>query len=206
MNATLVFIGGTGRCGSTMLLRHLAAHPNVHAIARETNPNPNPHMAQEWCDTYLARAIGRAEKKGATHIVEKSPMSALYPLELIHRMETLTGYRSYYVHIARDRERTLESMERFGGKPWPYTGRCPGTMGERWTDRWREETRMFIDWVNYRGRACAESDDRCLYVSFDDLIVRPQSIRRITDHAGLPWDDDWLHSLEFNECKSVHIP
>lgn len=183
------------------MLRHLGKHPDVYAIPKETQPHPA--RVEEWLAKHLDSAIDKAGKKGASCVVEKSPMNALYAVDLLHRVEKATGLQCRYIHMSRDTHKTLESMERFGGKPWPHTGRVPGSMGHEWSDWWREETRLFVEWVNFRGMVWAKYDERCLCVYFDLVVNRPELMQMVTNHIGARWDKEWLECLEFKHCKTA---
>lgn len=157
------FIGGTGSCGSSMLLEVLSLHPQIHAIPGETNPD-----AQRW-GSWLAE-IARphehaAQKAGRRVILEKTPANFLIADELLGRL--MPGSR--YIHLRRNLERTADSLVRRGRYPIPF-----GPMINR-DDQGLLEARRFVAWCNDIGRGVMlRHPGRALVLDFDRLVTAPE--------------------------------
>jgi len=185
---TPVFIGGTGRCGSTLLRNVLGKHPSVYMIPGESNPHPYRH--KEWMNLRWTPAIDELQPHH-THLVEKSPQNAVFGLYLLERFKKI-GAR--YVHIARDTERTVDSIMKFGRLPHEHLGHNPT----------RTEAIKWVEWINQRGADWASLREDCLWVSFDWLVREPrETLENLLNWLDLPWDQPWFDELAFDRSKAA---
>ena len=129
-----LFIGGTGRCGTTATNIHIRQHPDIYGIQKESQYLPydkfyNPRWVRLW-KAHCRQALLDDKK----WITEKSPGNCL----IIHELLGMDP-RNKYLHITRNFEATVKTMMRGGRKyPIPNLG-IPKNP---------DECRLHIRWVN----------------------------------------------------------
>ena len=95
----ILFIGGTGRCGTTWTRRVIAAHRDVFDVPVECNMR----------DHLISGYIERAKADGYRWMAEKSPSNALCAREILRRYKD-----SRYLHVSRERSAVIASTMRAG--------------------------------------------------------------------------------------------
>lgn len=187
----VVLIGGSGRCGSTMLKQLLSKHPDLHVIPNETNPHP--YRMREWYDMRLAPAVEEAKDNGIDVVVEKSPQNVLY-YEGIALWLARRNFQPVYMHMTRDADRTAESIMKFGRIPI-----------EHWKEPFSyEHAKLWADFSNKHGTFMARKTGG-IVVDFDELVTDPApAMANICDalEIGPPSVEMW--EFPFNETKSAH--
>jgi hypothetical protein len=108
----VLFIGGSGKSGTSSAKKQIAEHPKCFAVPFESQPYPM-HRGQwaYWCKHVLGVYGREAKEKGCSWLVEKSPGNALYAAELCCRVPG-----SLYLHVCRETQATRKSLMRFGEK------------------------------------------------------------------------------------------
>ena len=161
-----IIIGGCGRSGTTLLLSILGAHPQLHAISRETGILRKERLSQSsrlWtllslsADTYVAR------KNTAIRWVEKTPRN----INNIPAINQFFRGNVKFIHIVRDGRDVILS-------------RHPTKPEEFWVDTER--------WVHDVSNGLAHEK------SYDMLLVRYERliddfdrvVQDILDFLSLP--------------------
>ena len=155
----IMFIGGTGRCGTTMLLKVLALHPELFVLPNETDPHP--FHVEQWRTKHYAPANSAALQLGAKWVVEKTPHNALYAQRFV------THYfkdKSRYLHMVRSPRMTVKSLMTRGRYVYPGAG----VIGDA------DEARAYCDWMEAHGTATVRSLGKdAAILSFDELLYFP---------------------------------
>lgn len=133
-----LWLGGTGRSGTTAALIAIGAHPDIYRVPNETKYAPwmTAGGHARWVERWENREL-LAQEQEAPWMLEKSPGNVFWARELL---EEYPG--SKYLHVYRDREATIATMLR-GERRFPIPG-----MGRPydWT-----EAAMHYDYINSLG-------------------------------------------------------
>ena len=143
-----IIIGGCGRSGTTLLLSILGAHPQLHAISRETGILRKERLSQSprlWTLLSLSADTYTARKDTARRWVEKTPRN----INNISAINQFFKGNVKFIHIVRDGRDVILS-------------RHPTKPEEFWVDTER--------WVHDVSNGLASED------SFDMLLVRYESL------------------------------
>ena len=179
-----LWIGGTGRCGTSLLRDVLGMHPEVYAIPDETNPSPeSDEFWNSWLRGYGKMHLSKALSLGAKMIVEKTPRNALVADSLVERIEALPDVkRARYVHMTRDPVAATEAIRRFGRYPMPKMGKLP------YSD---DAIRLWVEWVNWTG----QQSTKTITVSLELLLQYPADE---LSKLGLEATPEQLHYIKVN--------
>jgi hypothetical protein len=170
----IVFVGGSGRCGTTLTKNVLGLHPQIFRIDQETNPWPG--RIRRWARLQLSRAIAGRDEKHADWILEKTPANALWADELIEEFEK-ANVDVRYIHVFRDVERTVDSIMKLGALPAPGFGRV----------QTREVAKSYVEFMNWVGAERAlQHPKRVLGINFDTLVLHPdKELGRVCEWLGI---------------------
>lgn len=102
-----IFLGGTGRSGTTAARRLIGAHPDIYEIRPELNYLPHGAGGRTWVARWH-KLEHIAEQENAEYILEKTPMNVFHARDLLQ----IGGPGSRYIHITRDPQAVVESMLR----------------------------------------------------------------------------------------------
>lgn len=174
----IVFIGGTGRCGSTMLVKVLKLHPELRVLPHETNLYPiNNGNIAAWLKEHV-------DPHDPRPTIEKTPANTLYADWLL---EKLPDARYLHVH-RRDRAAVCNSMMRHTYYTVPGWGR-PDSF---------EEVGAFYDWINVRARNVLNrwGPERARLLIYEHVLTEPaRALRGLTDWLGV--SEPTLAMLDF---------
>ena len=149
----ILFIGGTGRCGTTWTRRVIAAHRDVFDVPVECNMR----------DHLISGYIERAKADGYRWMAEKSPSNALCAREILRRYKD-----SRYLHVSRERSAVIASTMRAGRYDLPRIYASVGG-GRPYTEA---EAAAYVDWIEAVGSAVvAEHPDRAMHVMVEELCL-----------------------------------
>lgn len=165
----ILFIGGTGKCGTTFTRDLLGLHPKIHAIPRETNPMYNPKWDRQW-----QREFQKAHRDGAEVIVEKTPSNALIARYLLAKHPG-----SLYLHVEHsDLHRQAVKLSEHAKFTIPKFGKFGGY----------EEARAYADFVHLRYMTVKSYvPHRVNRVRLVDFIDRPEpTVKFLMEFLGLP--------------------
>lgn len=182
-SSTPVFIGGSPRSGTTLLLRMLGRHPGVEAYYESKivcsliewlegtvfNPfdrdNPYDFRLHEYFDrdqiyrsfgSALGRLFGeRPAAAGKVLWVEKTPRNALHVDSLLRMLP-----ESKFVHMVRDGRDVAVSM--------PKLEDAPRTVPEC--------ARLWAGYVSAGRSACRRHPQCAIEVRYEDLVRSPQEV------------------------------
>lgn len=175
-----IVIGGCGRSGTTLLLSMLSCHPQIAAVAGESNAfcpdaySANPDLTLPFrLDWLWRRLMESPPPAGALRLCEKTPRNVLVFDRILHHY----GDRVRIIHIVRDGRAVVTS--RHPSDPTAYH------VSPR---RWTEETLCGI---------AAERDARVVRVRYEDLVTdHVAAMRRLCDFLQLPFVDSFLRYPE----------
>jgi Flp pilus assembly protein TadD len=194
----VVFIVGMPRSGTTLVEQIISSHPNAHgagelhaigALAARIDPDGAQPIAVDpsWIkDSELAEmARGYLEPlrrlaPNAEVITDKMPLNSLH-LGLIWRMLP----EARVILCRRDAVDTCIScyFHHFAGLPFTYDLANLGAMH-------REHDRLLAHWLRVLPL-------KVLEVRYEELVADPEpGIRRILEHARLPFDERCLRFYE----------
>ncbi len=218
---------GVGRSGTTLLRVMLDRHTTL-AIPYESffvTPLAHRHGRRPRLDAFLddlarfpqlrewgigpedvrpslregmttGRAIGAifelyAERQGKARWGDKTPLY-MSQLPLLERLFP----DAVWVHLVRDGRDAalsfLELPESFSGRTWAQ----PRTVAQ-FAARWRTEIRA----ARRLGR---RAGDRYLELRYEDLVAGPErELRRICEHASLPWEPAMLEYAGTSEVAQM---
>ncbi|MHC4775864.1 MAG: sulfotransferase family protein [Planctomycetota bacterium] len=191
-----VFIRGTGRCGSTMLLRQLGSHPRLVPIALDEI------LPEDLVD------FGRRRPAAWCPEVDETVLAEATRHYVAAFFRALTGRDGIYVHKGTMRAHHLDTLlDYFPGAKLLYLVRHPlgvveslinadlhlfkGRFGYRATVansllRWYNDIAAYL-----RSRACGAPG--ALQVHFEALVRRPDetlaAIHRFLGVEPAPWQD-----------------
>ena len=223
---TFLFVIGTGRCGSTLLARLLAAHPDVGFVATPDDPL-TPWEAYELlaeevspvlvapCRDLTARDVQPVLRPRLRRFFEERARAQGKPV-FLHKFtgwpragfvhEALPGSR--FVHLVRDGRAVASSLLQV---PW-WQGRAgPGGWGfgplpPAAASAWEASGRSFallagLEWklLLHAFDAAREAipADRWLDLRYEDLVADPRTeLTALLRFAGLDWSEEVAERLE----------
>lgn len=158
-----LWVGGTGRCGTSLLRDTLALHPKVYAIPHETNPDPSDNNRwSNWLRSYGRMHLIAAQNQGATYVVEKTPRNALLAEGLRERIVRLPEVsHADYIHMTRDPVDATMAIRRFGRYPMAGMGPLPESD---------DAVRLWVEWVNWTAQEHAAHT-----VTLEGLLKTPRT-------------------------------
>lgn len=182
MGAQPVIIGGTGRCGTTIMKRTLLRHPQVTGSRKELRwINENPaDMVEIDLSLDWDKVEGWLEEHPYYHDkpywVEDSPESAIFFDEIVGRWPDTTC-----IHMIRHPLDTLASINYrtchlVNGAPQYW---CNGNLENARRIAWIYET--------------VEEQEHGFEVRLEDLVHSTEFVlSEVCKHIGLPFDDEML--------------
>jgi hypothetical protein len=202
----LIFIGGAGRSGTTLLRVMIDAHPGLHCGPEAKLVPILAQLRQDWSRTLLpslrdagigpdlvdrgVRAFLETVLSGLAvegrRLAEKTPHNVLH-IGFLARIFP----RSRFIHVIRDGRAVAASL-----------------VKQAWTDPDTEEPVAYCQslaaasryWAEVLIRAHQESSSalgRVIEVRYESLVTDPEAeMRRLLAFLGEPWDDAVLRHQE----------
>ena len=132
-----------------------------------------------------------AERQGKPRWGDKTPLY-MQQLPLLERLFP----DALWVHLVRDGRDAalsfLELPEGFSGKTWAQ----PRTVAQ-FAARWRTE-------ILAARRLGRHAGSRYLELRYEDLVAEPErELRRVCDHASLPWEDGMLDHTRVSDAANM---
>jgi hypothetical protein len=132
-----------------------------------------------------------ADRQGKPRWGDKTPLY-MQQLPLLERLFP----DALWVHLVRDGRDAalsfLELPEGFSGKTWAQ----PRTVAQ-FAARWRTE-------ILAARRLGRHAGSRYLELRYEDLVAEPErELRRICDHASLPWEDGMLDHTRVSDAANM---
>jgi hypothetical protein len=132
-----------------------------------------------------------AERQGKARWGDKTPLY-MQQLPLLERLFP----DALRVHLLRDGRDAalsfLELPEGFSGKTWAQ----PRTVAQ-FAARWRTE-------ILAARRLGRHAGSRYLELRYEDLVAEPErELRRVCDHASLPWEDGMLDHTRVSDAANM---
>ena len=132
-----------------------------------------------------------ADRQGKPRWGDKTPLY-MQQLPLLERLFP----DALWVHLVRDGRDAalsfLELPEGFSGKTWAQ----PRTVAQ-FAARWRTE-------ILAARRLGRHAGSRYLELRYEDLVAEPErELRRVCDHASLPWEDGMLDHTRVSDAANM---
>ena len=132
-----------------------------------------------------------AQRQGKPRWGDKTPLY-MQQLPLLERLFP----DALWVHLVRDGRDAalsfLELPEGFSGKTWAQ----PRTVAQ-FAARWRTE-------ILAARRLGRHAGSRYLELRYEDLVAEPErELRRVCDHASLPWEDGMLDHTRVSDAANM---
>lgn len=219
----LVFVGGTGRSGTTLMHKILCSNPEVaggaefdhlyhfmlqrrrmqgvKGMARQAGYYDPARLDAAWRG-FVLELLGKVltTKPGAGWIAEKTPSNVAVIGDLLALFP-----QARFIAMVRDGRDVVASHLQIRAR---LKASDPG-IARRWLREFdvREVGRVWKTNIDQIDRAVADAaiGDRVLVVRFERLVSDPESeIRRVCDFAGLAFDHAMLMPEQLDASQTGH--
>lgn len=188
----ILFVGGTGKCGTTFTKELLGLHPHIYAINRETNP-----LYDTFWDKTNALSIRKAYDEGAKVLLEKTPSNALCARWLLAKWPD-----SHYLHVdIGNDERQAEKMANHNKFTVPRWNKIGGM----------DEARAYVAFVHQRYLTVKKYvPHRVRHLRMTSLLESYQPIAELLGWLGLhpfvpPAMMDKLDTVDAKRLLGDHV-
>lgn len=204
-----IFVVGNPRSGTTWVLDILRQHPEVAAIHESYLFSPQDGLAalfnrSGWMERHrglgtlmtreeliadvrelAARWLARTLEPGHRFLIEKSPATHLYVMELIAEIFP----EARFIHVLRDGRDVAVSV-RAASRSWaPRWKKSFGRSMLRTARVWRNAVRIARNSGNKLG-------DRFMEIRYEEIKGDPLGAsRRLLEFCGIPYDDQLLQEI-----------
>jgi len=204
-----IFIIGSGRCGTTWLMKWLTAHPlcfsgpETHLMMKlfpflRERPNAQPLAWVNFREDVILSLLNDLAYNlfSERQFGCRSVLVDHTPLHFANRKTTLQILpNSKFVHIYRDGKSVIEScIRRWSNEPWAEGGL------KRWCTRW-------IEIINEMINTESDSTYNTIHIKYEDIINNPEISKKITEFCGLEHHQDiepWKTPI--NTDNKSHCP
>lgn len=182
----MLFVGGSGSCGTKMLHGVLNLHPQIFGV-KNGESVPAPHYLDAWADNRLPSLLERRRQMGGdkdSWLVDATPDNVLW-YESIRQCfdRRLAKVETKYLHLQRDEDETVKSIMRRGVYTWSGTPKC----------EYAPHARKFVQFANALGAEVVERTGGLL-VSYDALLLNPEAeTKRICEWLGVEWCEAMIY-------------
>jgi len=211
-----IFIGGSGRCGTTLMRTMLNSHSRIHCGPERKLITSISAFRNQWVinlQQYLSdsgvsvnaldeataafiETLMKSTSDGSPRIAEKTPTV------LLHAKFISSSFpRAKFIHLIRDARAVVASLLRQDwmdvntGKPLEF---CESVEAA---------TQYWIDMVVAIRSECSEMGESYLEVRYEDLVLDSKVVSNtVLAFLGEPWEDGLLehhqHQHELPESES----